>query len=184
MKGNGKGAADDLVYGLGTGVVGNTEVEVDRVPDVADELLRNRFVQPVESFESPNIFRSLLVADVERASGSRVHDQECECGHRQDGWDEPEDPVHSESQHAGFGLLTGVLADLGRGEPPDAQATQLHRVSADTVAIRLPITSTRPNTVVQVVSVHLMIEQRDDSTAQFYVSRTGCLKSPPDRTYG
>src|SRR5829696_2291571 len=184
MKGNGKGAANDLIYCLGAGVVRDAEVEVDGVPDVADELLRQRFVEPIERFEPLNILGALLVADVERAAGRRLHDQECECSHRQDSGDEPEDPVHSESQHAGFGLLTGVLADLGKGEPPDAQATQLHRVSADTVAIRLPITSTRPNTVVQVVSVHLMIEQRDDSTAQFYVSRTGCLKSPPDRTYG
>ena len=85
--------------------------------------------------------------------------------------DEPEDPVHGESQHAGSGLLTGAFADRGSDDAPGGQAAR-HPTLADAVAFRRPITLTRPNTVVKVVSVHLMIEQRDDSIAQFYVSRT------------
>ena len=114
------------IYCLGTGVVGNAEVEVDGVPDVADELLGQRFVEPVEGLQSLNIFGALLVADVERASGCGVHDQERERGHREDGWDEPEDPVQCESQHAGFGLLTGVLADRGSDEPPTPKRPNRH----------------------------------------------------------
>src|SRR5215216_2021465 len=164
-------------------MVRNAEVEVDRVPDVADELLRNRFVQSVEGLESLNILRSLLVADVERASGCRVHDQKGECGHCQDGWNEPEDPVHGESQHAGFGLLTGVLAVHGSDEASGSQAVR-HPNSADVVALWLPISSTRPNNVVKAVSVHLMIEQGDDSIAQFYVSRTSDMHTSSERTNG
>ena len=166
MKGDGKGAADDLIYGLGPSVVRNAEVEMDSVPDVPDELLWQRFVEAVQGLQSLDIFGALLVTDVEGASRRGMHDQERECSHRQNGGDEPEDPVHGESQHAGFGLLTGVFADRGSDDAPGGQATR-HPALADAEALRRPLTFTRPNNVVKVVSVHLMNEQRDDSIAQF-----------------
>ena len=150
MKRDRKRAADDLVYRLRTGVIGNAEVEVDRVPDVADELLGQRLVEPVERFESLNILGPLLVADVERAARRGVHDQERERGHRQERRNEPEDPVQGESQHAGSGLLTGVLRRSRERESPGRPSDPCIQVSADAMALRLPITSTRPNTVVKV----------------------------------
>ncbi len=77
----------------------------------------------------------------------------------------------------------GVFADRGSAEPSDAQATRLQRVASDAVVNRLPITSMRPNTVVKVVSAHLMIEHGDDSIAQFYVSRTRRLDRASESTY-
>jgi hypothetical protein len=41
----------------------------------------------------------------------------------------------------------------------------------------------RPNTGVKVVSVHLMIEHGDHSTAEFYVSRTRRPNSASKWTY-
>jgi len=55
-------------------MVGDAEVEVDGIPDVADELLVNRLVEPVERLQSLDVFGTLLVADVERASRRGLHD--------------------------------------------------------------------------------------------------------------
>jgi hypothetical protein len=165
-------------------MIGNAEVEMGGVPEVEDELLWERFIKAIEGLQPPDIFGSLLVADIKWAPRRGMHDQKREPGHHEDGRDEPEDPVQCESHHAGFGLLTGVLADRESDEPPDVQATQPERVSADAVAIRLPISSARPNSVVKVVSVHLMIEHRDHSIAQFYVSRTSRLNSVSAWTFG
>src|ERR687893_3022605 len=144
MKRDGEGTSDDLIYGLGTGVVRDAEVEVDGIPDVADELLRQRFVEPIERLESLNVLRALLVADVKRATRRGLHDEERERCHRQQGRDEPEDPIQGESQHAGSGLLAGVYADRGSDGAPGAEAP--HRPSSvDIVAPQLPITSSRPN---------------------------------------
>src|SRR5215216_3396611 len=183
MKRDRKRPSNDLVYGLRPGMIGDAEVEMSCVPEVEDELLRERFIEPVERLQPLDIFGSLLVADVEGTSRCSVHDEKRERGHRQDGGDEPEDPVHGKSHHAGSGLLTGVFAVLGSNHAPGGQAAR-HPVLADAVAFRRPITLTRPNTVVKVVSVHLMIEQRDDSIAQFYVSRTRGLNTTGERTNG
>src|SRR5215212_7954229 len=66
---------------------------------------------------------------------------------------------------------------------PAGQAAR-HPALADAVAFRRPITLTRPNTVVKAVRVLHMIEQRDDSIAQFYVSRTRGLNTTGERTNG
>ena len=50
-------------------MVRDAEVEMGGVPDVEDELLRERFIEPVERLQPPDIFGSLLVADVEGLPG-------------------------------------------------------------------------------------------------------------------
>ena len=50
-------------------MVRDAEVEMGGVPDVEDELLRERFIEPIERLQPPDIFGSLLVADVEGLPG-------------------------------------------------------------------------------------------------------------------
>src|SRR5215216_8206254 len=121
MKRDRKRPSNDLVYGLRPGMIGDAEVEMDGVPEVADELLGKRFVESVERLQPLDIFGSLLVADVEGTPRRGMHDQERERSHRQDGGDEPDDSVHGESHHAGSGLLAGVFASRGSDNSPVAQ---------------------------------------------------------------